>query len=546
MLTAVVIALSALIQLVVAFQPLSFLVANVLPDDAFYYFEIARNIVAGHGSSFDGVNLTNGYHPLWMILNLPAFAWFDGHLPPIQFLLLVSIGLNILMAVWLSKIFSRFVESKPIKNLLLAVYLFNPFVLFETLNGLETALSLSLITLFIWWWLKVSDRPTTKNFVLAGLIGGLMMLARLDNIFFFVAFILWVIFAQLGDRLLPVITGQSRSVAKFRSTWRSNLQVVIVFALAAAVVISPWVIWNWLTFGMVSTSAANTASLVVHGLVAQDNGEGIFVFLKTIVYMLELNWQTVLSMTSASGLWLLALGAWLYWWWQSGFKISRQILISPLAFVTLGWFSMFLANAGFRSVGRGWYFVGFNLLVVILLSWFWHCAKGSDCLLPDDSSRYPKLFPVIKGKSQFLVSGLLVLLLVFSYALDLKREILNRYQPQLAMIEAAEWGNANLPEGSVIGVFNAGVQGYLSEHRVVNLDGLVNNAAARAIAESELWSYALGEVGYFSDFPIYLDYRYRSFLGTTNPYQDLELLATVGTATVIYGQTDGLRIFKVK
>ena len=541
MLTAVVIALSALIQLVVAFQPLSFLVANVLPDDAFYYFEIARNIVAGHGSSFDGVNLTNGYHPLWMILNLPAFAWFDGHLLPIQFLLLVSIGLNILTAVWLSKILSRLVESKLIKNLLLAVYLFNPFVLFETLNGLETALSLSLITLFIWWWLKVSDRPTTKNFVLAGLIGGLMMLARLDNIFFFVAFILWVIFAQLGDRLLPVITGQSRSVAEFRSIWRSNLQVVIVSALAAAVVISPWVIWNWLTFGMVSTSAANTASLVVHGLVAQDNGEGIFVFLKTIVYMLELNWQTVLSMTSAPGLWLLALGAWLYWWWQGGFKISRQILTSPLTFFTLAWLSMFLANAGFRWVGRGWYFIGFNLLVVILLAWWQNLAGKTE---RSRLSRYDR--EQADGFSCKVLFLVVALLLIFSYALDFKREILSRYQPQLAMIEAAEWGNANLPEGSVIGVFNAGVQGYLSEHRVVNLDGLVNNAAARAIAERKLWPYALSEVGYFSDFPIYLDYRYRSFLGITDPYQDLELLATVGTTTVIYGQTDGLRIFKVK
>ncbi|PIR45692.1 MAG: hypothetical protein COV09_00040 [Candidatus Vogelbacteria bacterium CG10_big_fil_rev_8_21_14_0_10_50_13] len=543
MLTAVVIALSALIQLVAAFQPLDFLVANVLPDDAFYYFEIARNIVAGHGSSFDGVNLTNGYHPLWLILNLPAFAWFDGHLLPIQFLLLISIGLNVLTAVFLSKIFSRLIESKLVKNLLLAVYLFNPFVLFETLNGLETALSLSLITLFIWWWLKVSDWPTMRNFVLAGLIGGLMMLARLDNIFFFGAFILWVlatriIFAKSSHRLLPVDEGKSRPIAAFRSA--------LVSGLVAVLIISPWVIWNWLTFGMVSTSAANTASLVVHGLVAQDNGGGLFVFLKTIVYMLELNWQMVLSMTSAPGLWFLALGAWLYWWWQGGFKISRQILTSPLTFFTLAWFAMFLANAGWRWVGRGWYFIGFNILIVILLAWFWHCAKRSNCLLPDDSSGYPKLFPVIKGKSQFLVSGLLVLLLIFSYALDLKREILNRYQPQLAMIEAAEWGNANFPAGSVIGVFNAGVQGYLSEHRVVNLDGLVNNAAARAIAERELWPYALGEVDYFSDFPIYLDYRYRSFLGITNPYQDLELLATVGTTTVIYGQTDGLRIFKVK
>lgn len=541
MLTAVIIALSALIQLVVAFQPLNFLIVNVLPDDAFYYFEIARNIVAGHGSSFDGVNLTNGYHPLWMLFNLPAFAWFDGHLPPIQFLLLISIGLNVLTAVFLSKIFSRFVESKLIKNLLLAVYLFNPFVLFETLNGLETALSLFFITLFVWWWFKVGDRPTVRSFALAGLIGGLMMLARLDNIFFFAAFILRVIFARISNYLLPVGEGKSQLITNPRFVWKFNLQALAVYVLTAVVVISPWVIWNWLTFGMVSTSAANTASLVVHGLVTQDNGRGIFVFLKTIVYMLELNWQSVLALIGAPWLWFGILGAWLYWWWQGGFKISRQILTSPLAFFTLAWFAMFLANAGWRWVGRSWYFIGFNLLIVILLAWFWHCAKRSNCLLP-----------VITGKSRpirplrFVLFGIVLSLLIFSYALDLKREILNRYQPQLAMIEAAEWGNTNLPEGSVIGVFNAGVQGYLSEHRVVNLDGLVNNAAAAAIKERELWAYATSEIDYFSDFPIYLDYRYRSFLGVANPYQDLELLATVGTSTVLYGRTDGLRIFKVK
>jgi len=36
-------------------------------DDAFYYFQIARNIVSLHRSTFDGTHLTNGYHPLWML-----------------------------------------------------------------------------------------------------------------------------------------------------------------------------------------------------------------------------------------------------------------------------------------------------------------------------------------------------------------------------------------------------------------------------------------------------------------------------------------------
>ena len=43
-------------------------------DDAFYYFGIARNVAHGHGSTFDGIDPTNGYHPLWMLMAVPFFA----------------------------------------------------------------------------------------------------------------------------------------------------------------------------------------------------------------------------------------------------------------------------------------------------------------------------------------------------------------------------------------------------------------------------------------------------------------------------------------
>ena len=45
-------------------------------DDAFYYFEIARNLAAGKFSTFDGgITTTNGYHPVWLLLVTP-FYWF--------------------------------------------------------------------------------------------------------------------------------------------------------------------------------------------------------------------------------------------------------------------------------------------------------------------------------------------------------------------------------------------------------------------------------------------------------------------------------------
>ena len=52
-------------------------------DDAYYYFKVAQNITEGRGISFDGINLTNGYHPLWLLVCIPVFylARFDLILP---------------------------------------------------------------------------------------------------------------------------------------------------------------------------------------------------------------------------------------------------------------------------------------------------------------------------------------------------------------------------------------------------------------------------------------------------------------------------------
>jgi len=54
-----------------------------LADDAFYYFQVARKIAAGLGSTFDGVHATNGYHPLWMLVSTAAFRIFPGPTAPL-------------------------------------------------------------------------------------------------------------------------------------------------------------------------------------------------------------------------------------------------------------------------------------------------------------------------------------------------------------------------------------------------------------------------------------------------------------------------------
>ncbi|HEY2882771.1 MAG TPA: hypothetical protein VGJ15_10065, partial [Pirellulales bacterium] len=40
-------------------------------DDSYYYLKTAANAQAGYGFSFDRINPTNGFHPLWMGLLVP-------------------------------------------------------------------------------------------------------------------------------------------------------------------------------------------------------------------------------------------------------------------------------------------------------------------------------------------------------------------------------------------------------------------------------------------------------------------------------------------
>src|SRR5215204_7632866 len=80
-------------------------------DDAYYYFKVAQNISEGHGSTFDGIDKTNGYHPLWMLICVPVFALarFDLILPlRILFLLLsgLSVATGILLYRLVGKVFA--------------------------------------------------------------------------------------------------------------------------------------------------------------------------------------------------------------------------------------------------------------------------------------------------------------------------------------------------------------------------------------------------------------------------------------------------------
>ncbi len=493
-----------LVYVALAFLPLNILLVETLPDDAFYYFQIARHVSEGHGSTFDGTNLTNGYHPLWMLLLVPVFSIFSEggtfDVAPVHAALVVAVLCAIVTGFFLLSVMRRSGLSEKVSSLLLLLFFFNPFVLYAFLNGLETALVFMLLSLLVLVALQYDEEKSTARIAVIGFVGGLLMLARLDTVFYFLGALAW----------LAYIHG-------FPKNMYQTCRPVLVAGVAASLLVVPFLMWNYSTFGMLLTSASVASTEVNRGLTIADNGDTLVTALRAPVYMTLRALGDVLKNTGAPILILLVVG---YLIARVRDKTILLVQAPILWFLVAGGAAHLLVSAAARYTWRDWYFVPLNVLFVLLFSYY---ISG---LLTKE--RF----------SKWVVAGLL-LGVTFSYVVMWERYVQHREHVQADMFAAAQWGNDYLPEESVVGVFNAGIQGYFSRHTVVNLDGLVNNVAAEAIKEKRLWEYALtdAKVTHVADFPIYFEYRFKPFFGTSAPLDGFqELYATSPEGVRVYAR----------
>jgi hypothetical protein len=180
-------------------------------DDAYYYFKVAQNISEGHGSTFDGINRTNGYHPLWMLICIPIFALarFDLILP-LRVLLLVMSGLSVATAILLYRLIGRiFMPAIGAIAALFWVFSHDVLVILYQ-NGLESGIAAFFIVLLAYklYELETSWRTeevSPKQITVLAVIAALAMFSRLDLVFLAVIVGLWIIFRGSPLRfLLPL------------------------------------------------------------------------------------------------------------------------------------------------------------------------------------------------------------------------------------------------------------------------------------------------------------------------------------------------------
>jgi hypothetical protein len=149
-------------------------------DDFFYYLVIAKNIALHSVSTFNGIQLTNGYHPLWLALMAAVYKALGQSR---------GLFIAIVAIIWLLVVSSFFVlrrmqvlihGANGIAPLCLMFSVVFMAVLART--GMEVSLALCLLLSL---WLHLARQPlelqTTGGAVLTGILASAAILSRVDT-----------------------------------------------------------------------------------------------------------------------------------------------------------------------------------------------------------------------------------------------------------------------------------------------------------------------------------------------------------------------------
>ncbi|HEX5315976.1 MAG TPA: hypothetical protein VFX22_04925, partial [Candidatus Kapabacteria bacterium] len=208
-------------------------------DDAFYLFSIAKHLANGHGPTVDGINLTNGFQPLIVLLYTPIF-WLCGSNSwlAVRWTFLLN-GAIAALTVWAIAVLIRKIERAPgsenfsTPTIGAAIWTFTFTIFAQTTNGLETGLSSLLIFISLIFYAKIDS--TSRGWTL-GLVLGFAVLARIDAAIL-VAIIVLTLLVKKRTRLAIVTGGM------------------------ALLVSAPWWLFNWFYFGSLMPTSGQAENI---------------------------------------------------------------------------------------------------------------------------------------------------------------------------------------------------------------------------------------------------------------------------------------------
>ncbi len=506
--------IALVLRIFLCFQPAEVLIPKAASDDMFYYLSIARNIAEGYGATTDRENATNGFHPLWAILLVPVFKLVhDGS--ELQWALCLLTLFSVLTAWFIYKILR--VSCGEMPSFVAAVlWLCCPYTVLVALAGVEAPLFALVAAVASYCYLRLKLREVHEGALLPrwislGIVMGAAVLARVDG-----ALLAVVIFA---DSLI----GKKRSSVPVGTRLLQSCS----YGAACALVILPWCVWSYLRTGFVFQTSGRAIYHQQHAVFrAQYGNAGAFPY--------AIGWlANVLSNMQGAFRSVMALCG------VPVFAFSTLIALCLFMLIAIAVANRPLFHAWRERIAAFNFLFCYGLLIFLLYcaylwysqDWYYYSMVFVACIL--GGCFFDLLDQWLhSGHVRFLrvplwTAFLLCAICFCSYQSSLwwKNGIRGW---QIDMYRAALWVKENVPKDARIGSFNSGILAYYCPQTVINLDGVANGAAFRAVTEGKIFSYVRGQkIGYIVEPPLSL--RFRSFQCAGDPPPGLKPLHAEGS-----------------
>lgn len=440
-----------------------------LIDDSYIIFKISRDLADWLSGLISSPPLTSGIQPLIAFLYSPFFLifWNSKELP-IHLALSLNAFLGFIANILLYCLLRK-VASRAIATFLVSVWIWSPYVMNQTINGMETPLALLLLLgiLNYYWKINQESLSTYRAWLVLGILLGIGFWARVDLGMVGVAIVIdqtWLMFHD---------NSQSRSL---------RLRNVLLCSLTALAIAAPWIAFIFSRTGNIipisGKGVHQITSLTFEYLNPNNPGflymmfarfiRELFLYQPLITLSKNISWQFFIS-----GLGLIGLV----------FAIRDRKLRTLFRPIWIFQLIMLVSYLGF--VGGFWHLNRY-LYPVYTLMLFLHAAT------------LIYLGSKIKSRSWILAVGLCLLFIPYAFAYATQYyAYLSKPRPS-RYFAASHFVKNRIPPKGKIGTFQSGALSYWLDNQVVNLDGVINEKAYLHVKDKTLGRYLDDqEIDYF-------------------------------------------------
>jgi hypothetical protein len=513
-LVVLVLALALVIRLYISWRPLSYIDNLFIPDDTYLALKIAKNIASGAGITFDGIHPTNGFQPLYVFLASPIYLIFkEDMITPVHICLSLLAIFNVLTGLLIYKIVKKLTDAR--KGIIaLILWSFSPRVISNGINGLETSLSLFLVALSVFYYLtriRESENTSRHGLFVLGTLLGLSIFARIDSMLLLLAIsidLILVSYQKLKKLRINALLGK--------------LGLIYVFAL---LILLPWWIFQIIYFKTLMPVSGEAVRF--QALAYADHHPTLDFFKDKLIWSLTQWTSSPFPFYHFSGfpslselLIIICLLGGLFFLLVRANKLAKNL--SPLNFLWIFSFGLLIFYSWY--VPAHWFFKRYYYPVIFVLILYWGVLLD---LIMSFLSRRLK----VPG---FLTTILfLVFCGVFFYP-NLKNYVFSRPDSPLrcdsdgcsGYYKVALWVEDHVEKGERIGSYQSGALGYfLEDNTVINLDGVVNPDAFRALKNNDSFGYIKSEnIAFLTDWNLNLKHLLVGRTSDTITEQDLVLV----------------------